>query len=93
MELDFNSADADLSRLKELWHTFKTGAIGVANDAHRLGAFIDEIVADPERRDDLTGAANAAGISLQDVKDAVLAGRRIEAAIVAEFPGAIPAEE
>ena len=90
MELDFNNAEAEKERLKDLWHTFSSGAVGVANDAQRLVDFVVNVEADDERKNDLIGTLTAGGLSIQKVKTILEGVARIRDAIVAEFPEAIP---
>lgn len=84
MKLEFNAAEAEKERLKELWQTFKSGAVGIVGDAQRLLDFVAEVETDFERKNDLIGALTAGGQSLVKVKNALKGVKRIKEAIEAE---------
>lgn len=91
-DLAYNNAEADKQRLKDLWARFERLAKGTAAKGQELSEFVDAVLADVERKNDLIGAINAAGLDLTDVQGAINSARAIRDAIEAEFPGAFPSE-
>lgn len=76
----------DTDRLLKKWSCYESDSIRAANDADRFIKFIEEMMADTERRDAVLDNLKT---SPQQIQENFAGAKRVRAALTAEFPEAI----